>query len=106
MLHVVVYAHKHYNVLGSKHAIMKTVAIISQKGGAGKTTIAIHLAVAAEQRGLRTAVFDLDVLCLALVRRAQKSRNLRTRARSIVFQTLGTQAWRLDQQGVFRLPPG
>jgi len=39
---------------------MKTVAIISQKGGAGKTTVAIHLAVAAEQQGLRTAVFDLD----------------------------------------------
>ena len=30
------------------------------KKGAGKTTVAIHLAVAAEQRGLRTAVFDLD----------------------------------------------
>ena len=59
-LHVFVYAHKHCNVLGSKHATMKTVAIISQKGGAGKTTVAIHLAVAAEQRGLRTAVFDLD----------------------------------------------
>jgi chromosome partitioning protein len=39
---------------------MKTVAIISQKGGAGKTTVAIHLAVVAEQRGFRTAVFDLD----------------------------------------------
>src|SRR5262245_17877282 len=39
---------------------MKTVAIISQKGGAGKTTVAIHLAVAAQQRGLNTAVFDLD----------------------------------------------
>ena len=59
-LHVFVYAHNQYNVLGSKHATMKTVAIISQKGGAGKTTVAIHLAVAAEQRGLRTAVFDLD----------------------------------------------
>jgi chromosome partitioning protein len=39
---------------------MKTIAIISQKGGAGKTTIGIHLAVAAEQRGLKTALFDLD----------------------------------------------
>lgn len=39
---------------------MKTIAIISQKGGAGKTTVAIHLAVAAEQKGLNTAIFDLD----------------------------------------------
>ena len=39
---------------------MKTIAIISQKGGAGKTTIAIHLAVAAERRGMKTALFDLD----------------------------------------------
>ena len=30
---------------------MKTVAIISQKGGAGKTTMSVHLAVAAELRG-------------------------------------------------------
>jgi chromosome partitioning protein len=39
---------------------MKTISIISQKGGAGKTTVAVHLAVAAERRGFRTAIFDLD----------------------------------------------
>jgi chromosome partitioning protein len=39
---------------------MKTITIISQKGGAGKTTIAVHLAVAAERRGMKTALFDLD----------------------------------------------
>lgn len=39
---------------------MKTIAIISQKGGAGKTTVAIHLAVAAELHNLKTAIFDLD----------------------------------------------
>jgi chromosome partitioning protein len=39
---------------------MKTLAIISQKGGVGKTTIATALAVAAEIDGRSTAVFDLD----------------------------------------------
>ena len=44
----------------AKPSNMKTIAIISQKGGAGKTTIGVHLAVAAEQRGMKTALFDLD----------------------------------------------
>jgi chromosome partitioning protein len=39
---------------------MKTVAIVSQKGGAGKTTIAVHLAVAACRAGLTVAIIDLD----------------------------------------------
>src|SRR5271154_5895636 len=39
---------------------MKTLAIISRKGGAGKTTLAIHLAIAAEVAGVSTAIFDLD----------------------------------------------
>ena len=39
---------------------MKTVALISQKGGAGKTTLAVCLAVAAEQAGLTSIILDLD----------------------------------------------
>jgi chromosome partitioning protein len=39
---------------------MKILAITSQKGGVGKTTLATALAVAAEQDGLSVAVFDLD----------------------------------------------
>jgi chromosome partitioning protein len=39
---------------------MKTLAIISQKGGVGKTTLATALAVAAEFDGKSSAVFDLD----------------------------------------------
>lgn len=44
---------------GEGHA-MKILAIISEKGGTGKTTLAVNLAVAAEAAGLATAIFDLD----------------------------------------------
>ena len=39
---------------------MKTLAILSGKGGAGKTTLAVHLAVASEHAGHSTAIIDLD----------------------------------------------
>lgn len=39
---------------------MKVMAILSEKGGAGKTTLAVHLAVAAQLAGLETAIIDLD----------------------------------------------
>ena len=39
---------------------MKTVAIVSQKGGSGKTTIAVHLAVCAELAKKTAAIIDLD----------------------------------------------
>lgn len=40
--------------------MMKIVAVISQKGGAGKTTLAVHLAAAAHQAGYGTAILDMD----------------------------------------------
>ena len=39
---------------------MKTIAMISRKGGAGKTNLAVHLAACAEGRGIATGVVDLD----------------------------------------------
>jgi chromosome partitioning protein len=41
---------------------MRTIVIslASQKGGAGKTTLALHLAVAAERAGYGTVVIDMD----------------------------------------------
>ncbi len=39
---------------------MQTVAVVSQKGGAGKTTLAIHLGVAASAAGLVSLIVDTD----------------------------------------------
>lgn len=39
---------------------MKTVAVISQKGGSGKTTLSINLAIAATETQKQAVIIDLD----------------------------------------------
>jgi chromosome partitioning protein len=40
---------------------LKSVAFVSPKGGAGKTTAALLLALGLEERGLRVAIIDSDI---------------------------------------------
>ena len=39
---------------------MRTIAVLNQKGGTGKTTVSANLAAAAHLAGKRTLVLDLD----------------------------------------------
>ncbi|WP_300576432.1 ParA family protein [Phenylobacterium sp.] len=41
---------------------MKTIAVISRKGGAGKTTVAVNLAAALREQGARAVLADADPL--------------------------------------------
>ncbi len=43
-----------------KRAKTRVVAVVAQKGGAGKSTLTIHLASAAQAAGKRVAVLDMD----------------------------------------------
>lgn len=46
---------------------MKTISVLSRKGGSGKTTVAVSLAVAAQQAGLKTVLADADPMRSAAV---------------------------------------
>lgn len=39
---------------------MRTIAVIARKGGSGKTTVAVHMALAAHLRGKKTLLADAD----------------------------------------------
>ena len=39
---------------------MNTLAVLSRKGGTGKTTLTVNLSVAAELAGHKVAIVDLD----------------------------------------------
>jgi len=39
---------------------MRTIAVINQKGGCGKTTVSINLSAALAGRGYRTLLMDMD----------------------------------------------
>ena len=41
---------------------MQVLALVTQKGGTGKSSLAVSLAVAAEESGLKTCILDVDPL--------------------------------------------
>ena len=56
-MNVISYASTHAR--RTRH-LMKTIALLARKGGAGKTTVAIHAGVLAQEAGMRVLFLDLD----------------------------------------------
>ncbi len=52
---------------------MFTITCVGQKGGSGKSTVTVHLAVCAARRGKRVAVLDLDNQRSVLAWRARRT---------------------------------
>lgn len=74
---------------------MKTISILSQKGGAGKTTLAINLAGAAEATGQQAVIIDLDPQASAKAwydRRGEESPVVISAQAVVLSDVLGTAA--------------
>jgi chromosome partitioning protein len=61
---------------------MKTLTVLSRKGGSGKTTVAVSLALAARQAGLKVVLADVDPL-----HSAAEVLGARAEAASLLFET-------------------
>lgn len=70
---------------------MKTISVLSRKGGAGKTTVSVSLALAAQQAGLRVVLADIDPLHSAGV--VVQSR---PEAASFLFETRASKLFMLQ----------
>ncbi len=57
---------------------MRTLAVLSRKGGTGKTTVAVHMAVAAQAAGYKTIVADIDPQASACAWYAERRKHTQT----------------------------
>ena len=71
---------------------MKTLAVMSRKGGAGKTTMAVNLTLAARAMGVRAVLADADPM-----RSAHEVLKGREEAASLLFETTASKLFALTE---------
>src|SRR5690242_12739683 len=72
--------------------LMKTLAVMSRKGGAGKTTVAVNLTLAARAMGVKAVLADADPL-----RSACEVLKGRDDAPSVLFETSASKLFALTE---------
>lgn len=70
---------------------MLSIAVVHQKGGTGKTTVAINLAACAHLQGLRTIIIDMDIQASALDWSAKRPEGSRLDGLSVIAPPLKDQ---------------
>jgi len=71
---------------------MKTIAVIARKGGSGKTTVAVNLAIAAHRRAYRCRLVDTDPQGSAI-----EVLKVRKRAGPEIVQMSGAEFYELER---------
>ena len=71
---------------------MKTLAVMSRKGGAGKTTVAVNLTLAARAMGVKAVLADADPL-----RSASEVLKAREEAPALLFETAASKLFALTE---------
>ena len=71
---------------------MKTLAVMSRKGGAGKTTVAVNLTLAARAMGVRAVLADADPM-----RSAHEVLKGREEAPTLLFETSASKLFALTE---------
>lgn len=78
--------------IGVGGQIVKTIAVVSRKGGAGKTTVAVNLTLAARAAGIKAVLADADPL-----RSASEVLRERDEAAGLLFETSSAKLFALTQ---------
>src|SRR4051794_14631134 len=73
---------------------MKTIAVIARKGGSGKTTVAVNLAIAAHRRAWRARLVDTDPQGSAV-----EVLKVRKRSGPQIVQMSGEELFELERDG-------
>ena len=77
----------------------KTIAVVNQKGGVGKTTTSVNLTAALKEKGLRVLLCDFDPQANTTSGFGIDKRKLKYSIYNVVIDGVPAKALRIDEDG-------